>query len=322
MQSVRQLYSAKGLSAKAADILMASWRKGTKKQYKVYIERWRQFCITRHFNFSSPDVTNVLEFLTQLFQDGGGYSSINTARCALSTFIHFGNVTAGCHPLIVRFLKGVFNLRPTTSRYTETWDVELMLTYLKNKLSPAKYLDLKLLTFKTIMLMLLVSAKRGQAIHGLDLSNMVTNKNNITFHGSALSKESRPRKPLEPLVFHAYPPDKRLCVKHYLLQYLARTESLRQTHTQVFLSYRKPHLPISRDTLSRYVKTLMTMAGIDSSFKPHSTRSASTSRAFQRDVPLDAILSKAGWTQASTFATYYKKPVSKPGQYQAAVLHC
>lgn len=35
----------------------------------------------------SPSIVGVLEFLTQLFKKDLGYSSINTARCALSALI-------------------------------------------------------------------------------------------------------------------------------------------------------------------------------------------------------------------------------------------
>ena len=54
----------------------------------------------------------------------------------------------------------------------------------------------------------------------------------------------------------------------------------------------------------------MNEAGINvAKFKPHSTRSASTSRASACSVPLDQIMSTAGWTSATTFARFYNKPI-------------
>ena len=51
--------------------------------------------------------------------------------------------------------------------------------------------------------------------------------------------------------------------------------------TQFFITHGKPHHPISKDTLARWVKEVMVCAGIDvTTFKPHSTRGASTSKAF------------------------------------------
>ena len=44
-------------------------------------------------------------------------------------------------------------------------------------------------------------------------------------------------------------------------------------------------------------------------FKPQNTRSASTSEASLCSVPLDQIMSAAGWTLATTFARFYDKPI-------------
>ena len=56
----------------------------------------------------------------------------------------------------------------------------------------------------------------------------------------------------------------------------------------------KPFSPVSRDTISRWVKTIMPRAGIDTTkFKPHSTRAASTSAASRNAVPLENILTAA-----------------------------
>ena len=68
--------------------------------------------------------------------------------------------------------------------------------------------------------------------------------------------------------------------------------------------------PVSRDTISRWVKTVMQQGGIDTTkFKPHSTRAASTSAASRNAVPLDNILTGAGWKSDCVFAKYYNKPV-------------
>ena len=49
----------------------------------------------------------MLEFLSFLFHDKGlGYSAINTARCALSSFLLLGDGhdTVGSHPLVSKFV--------------------------------------------------------------------------------------------------------------------------------------------------------------------------------------------------------------------------
>ena len=47
----------------------------------------------------------VLEFLTELFNSGLGYSSINTARGALSSMGLTLVVSIGRHPLVIRYMR-------------------------------------------------------------------------------------------------------------------------------------------------------------------------------------------------------------------------
>ena len=41
---IRENLEDKNLSTAAQDIIMASWRKGTTKQYRLYLLRWTDFC--------------------------------------------------------------------------------------------------------------------------------------------------------------------------------------------------------------------------------------------------------------------------------------
>jgi hypothetical protein len=49
-------------------------------------------------------------------------------------------VTIGCNATIIRFMKGVYNLRPTEVRYCKTWDVSKVLVFLR-KLTPVRLLS-------------------------------------------------------------------------------------------------------------------------------------------------------------------------------------
>ena len=72
----------------------------------------------------------------------------------------------------------------------------------------------------------------------------------------------------------AYPPDRRLCPV-FVLKYLNRTEAIRGNKKCLFISYVKPYGPVSKDSKSRWLKSVMILAGVDCSvYKPHSIRSA------------------------------------------------
>ena len=85
LSCIRSVFTSRGLSTKATDIIMSSWRSSTKKGYKTYVQKWIQYCCEKQIDKFSPSVNEVIEFLTDLFENGLGYSSINIARSALSS---------------------------------------------------------------------------------------------------------------------------------------------------------------------------------------------------------------------------------------------
>ena len=77
-----------------------------------------------------------------------------------------------------------------------------------------------------------------------------------------------------------------------LKEYLDRTANMRQDHHKLLVSYQKPHKSISKDTVARWLKQELKLAGIDTStFGAHSTRAASTSaaKAHNVDGPLKVL---------------------------------
>ena len=82
------------------------------------------FCQDNGINIERASIQHGLEFLTFLYKQGLGYSAINTARSALSAVITLDSQRKfGEHPLVTRFLKGVFELKPSLPRYSGVWDV-------------------------------------------------------------------------------------------------------------------------------------------------------------------------------------------------------
>jgi len=146
--------------------------------------------------------------LTTLFEENLSYSSLNIARSALSTIITVDGMPIDSHPLVVRFLRGVFNLRPPVPRYKKVWDVAIVLRFLRT-LSPVASLSLKNLSLKLVMLLSLVTAQRGQ---NLDINLMSTYDSSIVFTFSKPLKQSNPRTQVKPMVLKAYNYDESSCV--------------------------------------------------------------------------------------------------------------
>ena len=98
------------------------------------------------------------------------YQTINLYRSAISmTHAPVDGCIIGSHPIISRFMKGIFQLRMPTPKYLVTWDVSVVLGYLLKTLSPRNSLSLKQSTLKLAMLMALISFNRCDSLHKLDL---------------------------------------------------------------------------------------------------------------------------------------------------------
>ena len=102
---------------------------------------------------------------------------------------------------------------------------------------------------------------------------------------------------------------------------MSRTNGIRKEEKSLFITLTAPHGRPSQCTVSRWIKTVLKEAGIDTAlFSAGSTRSASTSKAERGGAPIEDIMKAAGWVRSSTFTTYYNKPLSTGSQFQQTVL--
>ena len=143
---VRRSFKDQKFSERVCKILQASWTPGTEKQYQ---SAWKQFfswCSQRSCDPFSCSLNIILDYLVDLFYKGLKYRIINLHRSAISmTHLPVDAICVGSHPFMSRLMKGIFNLRPSCPRYVQTWDVSVVLRYLKY-LSPAPLLSMKNLT--------------------------------------------------------------------------------------------------------------------------------------------------------------------------------
>ena len=202
----------------------------------------------------------MLYFLSELFFDGNaGYRVVNQECSALSLFVILKDdkYDIGNHPLISRFMIGVFHKKPPQPRYKEIWDAwSVVLNYL-GKISPREVLDLRAMTLKYCMLTAVLAAQRIQSIHLLNLDCMVMKESEITFHFKELLKQSRPGNADYILKLKVYAPDRRLCTVHYMKENITRTEKNCGQERALFISYRKPYKRVSKATISRWIKQTM-----------------------------------------------------------------
>ena len=268
----------------------------------------------------APNEKSLIEFLTQLFGDNLSYSAINTAKSAVCSVNIMSNIALGKHPSVIRFMKGVFNLRPNLPKNTCIWDINQLLDWVRKK-SPVKFLSLKDLTFKLTALIAILSGQRAQTMNLIKLENIVKTKDGLVINITEKVKQSKPGKHVKPISLGSYPPDRRVCVVTVYKEYLKRTKLLRKDSNSLLISYIKPYKEVNVSTISRWLRTIMVQAGIDMNmFTPGTTRSASVSAAHRAQVPLNTILKTGGWFVHNTFNKFYNKDIVDINKYSKAIL--
>lgn len=101
------------------------------------------------------NLVTILEFLLHLQTTGKSYSCLNIHRSMLSvTLDPINGRPIGQHPLVVRLMNGCYNLNPPTPRYSYTWDVGMVLNFMRrykeNGALPLVELSKKLATLLAI----------------------------------------------------------------------------------------------------------------------------------------------------------------------------
>ena len=217
-----------------------------------------------------PSIAKVVDFLSEHFQAGLQYSTLNSYRSAISSTIpQVEGCPVGQHPLACKFMKGVFNSRPPQPKYSGTWNVGLVTKYLEGLPSDSA-LTVSVLTNKCTMLLALSTSKSQSDLWAFDLRF----KKCIP-EGAALTKTRTATKSME-FFFPSFPHNKRLCPVTCLDSCVERTSTWRvfgDGPQPLFFSHSTPpHKAVSSVTIGRWLKDIMKEAGIDvDTFKAHST---------------------------------------------------
>ncbi|WAQ99026.1 hypothetical protein MAR_023399, partial [Mya arenaria] len=237
-----------------------------------------------HIKPFNPTEVQFVSFLTGLFKAKLGYDSLGTARSAVNQLLSIcGGQDFSNSLLIHKLMKGFFELKPSFPKYVQIWDVKTVLNYLKQL--PENLTQLNL-SCKLCMLFLLLTSKRCQTLHQLNLQDIYFGDGKMIICINQKLKQTKPVK-----VFQ---------------EYMHRTEHLRGTTQQLLITTQKPYRAATRDTVSRLANNTNHIV----------FWAASTSAAKYNGVTLNTIIKTAGWSNATMFARFYNKPI---GQKQKTV---
>lgn len=326
-----------GLPQNVINTIQSARSSSTRNAYDGKWRAYEDWCVkTGVLAFQSP-VPSVLTFLQELLDKGLAFSTVKVYLAAISAcHIGFGDKTVGQHPLVCQFMKGARRLRPVSRSLTAPWDLPVVLDALSQPpFEPLQEAELKVLSFKTALLLALVSAKRVSDIQALSVNpscmqfvmgdSRVLLKPNPAFVPKVFNP-ARPYRPVELSAF--YPPPfsteeherlHALCPVRALRTYVDRTAGFRKSE-QLFVSWAPPHRgkPITKQRLSHWIVGAITLAYISKGLQPpsglraHSTRGMAASWALFEGTPVEDICAAANWATPHTFVRFYRLDVTAP----------
>ena len=80
---IRNGLESLGFSEDSSLLICSSWRKSTSKSYETAWKRWSSWYHQREVNPVSTSLINIVQFLTEIFQEGKEYSTVNSYRSAI-----------------------------------------------------------------------------------------------------------------------------------------------------------------------------------------------------------------------------------------------
>ena len=235
-----------GLRARLQNYIITSRRSSSNSNYESAWGKWAGWCAERKIDPFCSNINQILDFLSQLFQNGLQYRTINNYRSAISAFHdHIQGKPVGEHPRICSLVAGVFNSRPPQPSCCFIWNVQTVIDFIKYEWGQNEDLLDKYLTNKLTMLLALTSAYRVLGLQHLDIRFMTKGTNDHMFTFGKLHKAWRKGKSPPSLRVYSFEEDIKLCVVATLEDHLERTKVWRgKDKSQLLLSFVKSHNPV------------------------------------------------------------------------------
>ena len=318
-----------GVSAAMAQGLCDQWRLPTQKGYNSYWLRWFDFCAARGSSAVRASPLVIGEFLTKLSAGGASGSAVNSARSAIVGIVQCvtGDRKIAKHPLLAGVTKTAKLLRPVKAKYDTIWDIGLVLAYWKR--TPATTLVLK--RAKAISLFILSVFARPSDCERLSMASghfgIVQSQNSYMYRIRG-PKESKSATKLTSELFLPFldeaSQDIDVCPARAMVVYGdAVDDALRipcastAQPTGFFVSEVLRSVPpvsgnfftpLSAQRISKIMKGVMTLAGVDTTvFTGGSGRHAGSSAAADKNVPFEQILLTGRWSSFQVWNKFYNR---------------
>lgn len=284
----------------------------------AYSRAWKEFVTYLSEQPVLPQRVDVAvaNFLASKLKTSSTVASVLPFRSAVATTLRYVlGVDISDSPWVRAVLEAGDRAKPARPRYADAFDLELLTDYLE--LSDTDSLSLPQLLDKCLCLFMAAGIMRASDMARVAFHTVVFTADRVSFQ---ILNPKNARGLTQPVVFAAVPDRPNICPVRALRAYLNQTATLRgsDVHREsLWLSERRPHLPLSSKSISARVLSVMQAAGIDTSlYKAHAVRVAAVAKAMESGVPLDDVLVHGRWRSENVFRVFYER--SKRGSHVSA----
>ena len=229
-------------------------------------------------------------------------------------------------PVLHDLLRSFRVERPLSSSRFPPWELLHVLSLLRGSpFEPLESCSLRNLTRKTLFFLSLATARRVGELQAVsaEVSSSSGGDLFLSYLPEFRAKSESASNPL-PRSFRVRSlcdfvgsllGEMSLCPVRALQVYLPRTASLSPRPRSLLVSPRAPSRPMSKNTLSFFLRSVISLsfppasAPPSSSSRAHSIRGVSTSFAFSRNVPLASILAATTWGSSTVFTSFYLRDI-------------
>jgi hypothetical protein len=170
MDVIRGRFEGDGFLSDVVDLFMAATRDNTNSAYASAWQVWSDWCVGRSADPLCNDVNVVASFLAEQAKSKA-YSTIGVYRSALSQTLPplppLKGSPIGEHPMILLLMKGIRSHYPPKPKYQSTWDVDMVLNYLRGQENAS--LSVKALASKLATLLSLATLYRASELAAFEI---------------------------------------------------------------------------------------------------------------------------------------------------------
>jgi hypothetical protein len=229
-------------------------------------------------------------------------------------------------PAISELVRAMELSRPVSRTLAPKWDLACVLgSLIKAPYEPLDQASLQFLTWKTVFLLTMASAKRRSEIHALSIEDshlrFDSSDGSVTLlcQSGFLAKNQLPSMASKPFKVPSLSrtcghedDDRLLCPVRALKFYLKKVKSIRGSRKRLFIPL-KGGGDVSAASISRWIastirKAYSSLSSRDLSLfkiRPHELRALSASWAYINQTPLSEVLQAAFWRNPTTFSSFY-----------------